>query len=296
MTGTLFGNDMLAIWPQYFIADLGNTYGTSFYRDYREKYFVDKGFFGPDYQVTNKGQEIIQSKLWRKAIRYNEDEIDDLPSKTYRVLKYDLSKSQNSDYARLMDKLNYDGPVKNKHMAFRQICSGFILREDIVHRSNPKLDLLEEIIALAVERSKIVIFHEFIKEGELIEARLRRMRLDYCALNGRIGDKYAQIKAFENRVEKKVMVAHPLSGGSSINLVSAAYCAFFSNGGSVINRKQCEKRIHRGGQTARRVYYYDLVGNRTIEEVMIKNLNEGIDALETIVDGASLRKALVGEI
>jgi hypothetical protein len=29
---------------------------------------------------------------------------------------------------------------------------------------------------------------------------------------------------------------------------------------------------------------------------MMKNLNNGIDALETIVDGASLRKALMGEL
>jgi SNF2 family DNA or RNA helicase len=296
LTGTLFGNSLLAIWPQYYVIDLGETYGTSFYRDFRNMHFVDKGFFGPDYRPTKKGEKAIKDRMWRKAIRYNEDEIDDLPDKVYRVLKYDLSRTQRADYTRLMDKLNYDGPVQNKHMAFRQICSGFILREDRLHRVNPKLDLLEEVIESAVDHSKIVIFHEFIKEGELIAARVKKMKLDYCELNGRVSDKHSQIKAFENNPKKKVMIAHPLSGGSSINLVSAAYCAFFSNGGSVINRKQCEKRIHRGGQNAPRVYYYDFVGNKTIETKMINNLNGGIDALDGIVDGKSLRKALMGDI
>jgi SNF2 family DNA or RNA helicase len=289
----MFGNSMLAVWPQYYIIDRGETYGSSFYQ-WRQLNFEDVGFFGQDWAPTKKGRERIQSLLWNRAIRFSEDEVDELPQKTYRTINYELTSEQRRDYDDLLDKLNYDGPVINKHMAFRQICSGFIKVEDKLYNANPKLDHLIEIIEQAVEQSKIVVFHEFIKEGMLIEDKLKKLKIGYCTLNGRVYNKHEQIISFQNDEKKRVMIAHPLSGGSSINLVSAAYCAFFSNGGSVIARRQCEKRIHRSGQKSQRVFYYDFVAKHTIESTMLKNLNNGIDSLDRIVDGKSLRKALMG--
>jgi len=170
--------------------------------------------------------------------------------------------------------------IGNRSNAWRQICSGFILSTSYHFKYNPKLDALMEVVEQAIETSKIVIFHEFIMEGEMVEKRLKNLKIDYRALNGRTKDKGLSIKEFETKPKIKVMIAHPLSGGSSIDLLSAAHVAFFSNGRKVIDRKQCMKRVHRGGQKSERVWFWDFICPSTIEKVMLTNLRNGINAFD----------------
>jgi len=294
LTGTPFGNSLLDVWAQYCLVDFGETYGNSFPR-FKNAYFKDKGWFGPKWVVTESGKKVIESKLFSKAMRYNEDEVGELPAKVYRVGGFELSKEQRADYLRLLKNLPVGkGDIVNKVMVFRQICSGFIKKDDFVYKDNPKLDLLKEIIEQALRSSKVVVFHEFVQEGKMIEAMLKRMGVKFNTLRGGVKDPHKEYTQFKEDDEYKVMVAHPLSGGASINLVAAAYCVFYSNGYRVINRKQCEKRIHRAGQTSGRVFYYDLVGKSTIESIMLANLQKGVDAFDRIIDGVSLKRALMG--
>lgn len=296
LTGTPFGNTLLDVWPQYFILDYGKTYLNSLSK-YKRRYFEDKGYWGPDWVVTKEGKEEIRKRLFNKAIRYEESEVDDLPEKVYNVVKYDLVKSQSAAYDELVDNDEiYGTEIKNKFTTFMQICSGFIIKSDTTFKSNPKLDLLKEIIQQAVESSKIVIFHEFILECIMIEDMLKKMKIKFNRLNSRVKNKNKEYKTFADDPEYKVMIAHPRSGGASINLVSAAYCAFFSNSGSIINRKQCEKRVHRAGQKSSRVFYYDFVARDTIEQSIRKSLGEGKELFDYMVDDKSYKKIVRGKI
>ena len=93
LTGTPFGNTLLDVWAQYFVLDGGRTFDTSFTR-FKNAYFVDKGYFGPVWKVTKKGEETIRNKMFQMAIRYREDEVDDLPEKVFRSVKFSLSALQ----------------------------------------------------------------------------------------------------------------------------------------------------------------------------------------------------------
>jgi SNF2 family DNA or RNA helicase len=64
---------------------------------------------------------------------------------------------------------------------------------------------------------------------------------------------------------------------------------FYSNGYSVTERSQCEKRIHRTGQKLP-VFYHDLVMSETIDNDIFDSLKEGKDVVLSIVDPELMRR------
>lgn len=306
LTGTPFGKSLLDLWSQYFLIDKGKTFGTSM-TDYRGAYFEDKGFWGPDWRVTKEGEKKIRQKMFNRAIRYDEQEAKDLPEKVYIKQKFELSDEQREYYERLIEQLPVDVrgkpfQAKNKAMAFRQVCSGFLMckadgskiRDVKVFEENPKLtELLLPLIESVVDDSKMVIFHDFVEEGRMLEAALGKLKIRYASLRGEIKDKYEQYRKYRQDDKVRVLVAHPKSGGSSLEFVVGNYCAFYSNTHAVIDRKQCEKRVHRPGQT-RRVFFYDLLGSGTIEESIFKGLQAQKDAFSRVIDNKGFIKILRG--
>lgn len=294
LTGTPFGNTMLDVWSQYFIIDFGETFGLSF-SIFKNSHFKDKGWFGPLWKPTETGEKFIQSNLYNKAIRYKEDECDDLPPKVFNVLKYNLSKKQREAYKNLLDnkidELNID--ISSKAQGFRQISSGFIKSSDYVFKENPKLDLLWDIIENVVDDHKIVVFFEYTKSREIVEAFLKKKKIKFNSLSGATKDKYKEYNAFQTDNSYRVMCAQIKSGGASIDLFAATYCIYYEHGGSVINYKQSSKRIHRGGQK-HKCFFYSLLGVNTVEISIHRDLNNGIDAFAKIVDKKKAKKYIMG--
>lgn len=306
LTGTPFGNSLLDVWAQYYLADKGKCFGDSFSR-YRFAYFEDKNANSkwknyPEWVAKPGSEDVLRERLFAKAIRYTEDEVGELPEKVYRTLRFALSKEQRQVYDEAVDGIlkmaGHMSPLKlaNKAMVLRQICSGFIKVNDSAFRTNPKLDVLWDLLDGTIENHKVVIFHEFIKEGLMIEGLLHEHKVKYNSLNSSVKDKHREYTQFQEDARCRVMVAHPLSGGSSINLYAASYCVFFSNGYKVIDRLQCEKRVHRAGQQSSHVFYYDLIATGTIETSIQKRLSGKIDVFSGIMKSADLSNLLKGSI
>jgi len=295
LTGTPFGNTLLDVWSQYFVIDLGDTYGHSF-SIFRNSYFEDKGWFGPAWKPTKTGKKFIQDNLYNKAIRYQEEECESLPPKVFSVLKYNLSKEQRAAYDGLLDdkfdELTID--IGSKAQGFRQIASGFIKSSNYVFKENPKMDLLFDIIENVVDRHKIVVFFEYTKSREIVEAMLKKKKIKFNSLSGATKDKYAEYNNFQNNPEYRVMCGQVKSAGASIDLFAATYCVFFEHGGSVINYKQALKRIHRSGQM-QKCFFISLLGANTVEMSIHRDLNNGVDAFAKIVDSKKARKYMIGE-
>ena len=169
------------------------------------------------------------------------------------------------------------------------------VREVRYFQNNPKMEeLLVPLIESTVDKSKIVIFHDFVIEGRMIESVLKKMKIQYASLRGEIKDKYEQYTRYRTKDEVRVLVAHPKSGGSSIDLVVGNYCVFYSLTRSVIEVKQAEKRVHRHGQKSDRVFFYYLIGKNTVEEAILKDLQTQKDRFAKIVDNRELIKLLRG--
>jgi len=305
LTGTPFGNTLLDIWSQYLIIDDGDTFGRN-YTFFRNKYFENRAFVMrirgiermiPNWKPTDEGIKFITDHLYTKAIRYEESEVEDLPPKVFRVLEYDLSKKQKEEYQKLYSNLEESELTKditNKAMGFRQISSGFIKSSDYVFKENPKLELLMDIIETVMDEHKVVVFTDFTKSRKIIEKELNKKKIKFCSISGETKDKYSQQVTFQNDPSYRVMVAQIRSGGTSIDLFAATYCVHFEICRSVIEYKQSIKRIHRGGQT-QRCYFYNLIGNNTIEVNIHKDIENGVDAFSRIADGKDFRRYISGE-
>jgi len=289
MTGTPFGNTLLDVWSQYFIIDFGKTF-TSNYFQFRKAFFK-KIKWG--WEIKPTGEDYIRERLYSKAIRYNEDEVDDLPPKIFREKRFNLSRDQRAEYDKLVnnEESNATSGVANKSMAYRQIASGFVIRSGHKFKSNPKLEALEDLIESVADRHKIVVFTEFTESLSTIEKMLRKNKIKFKSLSGKTKDKHAEYSAFEKDPSIRVLVANTASGGASINLVSATYCIHYELSGSVIQYKQSLKRIHRGGQT-QKCFFYVMIAKNTVEASMYNNLRNGVDAFDRIVD---FKKFLKGE-
>lgn len=275
LTGTPFGNTLLDVWAQYFVLDGGKTFDTSFTR-FKNAYFVDKGYFGPVWKVTNKGEETIRNKMFQMAIRYREDEVDDLPEKVFRVVKFSLSAKQRDEYDEARD--SSDGEIgSGRYHKYRKIASG------VGFKKNPKLEMLWEIIEGILDKHKVVIFTEYIDSHDMLMKFFKKKKIKCCHLSGKTKNAHEQYTTFQKDPSYRIMVANTKSGSASINLFAATYCFHYELGGSVINYKQGIKRIHRGGQT-QRCFFYTLLARGTVEVGMHRNLSNDVDAFTRIVD------------
>ncbi len=280
LTGTPFGNTLLDLWAQYFIIDFGETFDTSFTR-FKNAYFKDKGYFGPKWVVTEDGEKVIKGKMFSKAIRYREDEVDDLPEKVFRTVKYTLTPQQKVAYSAAKDSME-ENVGSSRYHEYRRISSGFE-KDGNKFKSNPKLDLLWDIIGDVVKDHKIVIFTEYIVSHEIISKMLKKKKIKFCHLSGKTKNNHEQVVKFQTDSSYRVMVSNMKSGSASINLFAATYCIHYELGGSVIEYKQSLKRIHRGGQQFR-CFFYALLGTGTVEVSMHRNLEAGVDSFSRIVD------------
>lgn len=303
LTGTPF-HKLIDIWAQYYIMDRGITYGSNFFK-FRSDNFINKKVFLkkrgielPNWTVTPKGKKFIMDMMYTSAIRYDESEVHDMPGKVFEVIKYDLSPEQMQDYIEIIKGIESNKiSVKfgeNASMTFRQICSGFVLKSKKVYKSNPKLDILEDLLDGIIEKDKIVIFHEFDMEFQLISGLLKRKKINFTAINGSIKDKYSNNKKFMTDDKCRVIVVNLKSGSASIDLQVARYAVFFSNARSVIDRKQAIKRIHRG-EIKRTRFYFDLVGRNTIENTIHANMQRGINLFDEVMDRKRFLSVIKGE-
>jgi SNF2 family DNA or RNA helicase len=304
LTGTPF-HKLLDLWAQYYIMDRGKTFGNSYYRfrrqNFKEKtrFLKKRGIEISDWNVTPEGKNYIMHKMYTKAIRYDESEVHDMPGKVFEVLKYQLSKEQRADYLKIIKGME-DSKVQktfgeNQSMTFRQICSGFIIKANKIYKTNPKLDILESLIDSIVEKDKLVIFHEFNMEYDIISKLLKKKKVKFTMINGRVKDKYSNNKLFLDDDRYRVMVCNIKSGSASIDLQSARYAVFYSNARSVIDRKQAIKRIHRGAVKRTR-FYYDLIGKATVEQSMYTSLKDGVDLFDEVMGKKRFLDMMKGQV
>jgi len=291
LTGTPLNRDPIDLWSQFYLIDLGKTLGSNPYL-YREAYFTAKpGYFGgTDYKFKKELEGNLNDKVASLSIRYDESEANDLPDKVFirtslgvtpEMLEWfeELSKDDSSDILQ----------IKNTFNKFRQVCSGYIqfMQEDlqkgeVEFTENPKLDQLVELIEETPEDSKIVVFLDYIKSGEIVCKRLKKEKIKYERLYGGTKDKVGAVNKFQTDSKVKVFVVNTASGGVGLNLQMANYVIFYELPLSSIVYKQALKRVHRTGQL-KKTFIYTLLMKNTIEEKIEKYLKEGADIMQALI-------------
>ena len=302
LTGTPFGRDLQDLWPQFYLIDFGETLGPTlgFYRSvfFNEKINYWGGF---EYKFKKPMMPTLKKVIKNSSIRYSMDELHDLPPRQFITQEINLPDAISS-YAKLAaDKLkqaianpkNEDRQreAEASYMQLRQLSSGFMTvngednnKIQIKFDENPKLDALQDLIEAMPYGCKMVVFHWFIASNQIISDRLKAMKVKHARVWGGQKNVMAELNKFQKDDDCKVLVINSKSGSSSLNLQNANYCVFYEQVDSSIDRQQAERRVWRPGQI-KKVLYYDLFVNGTVDKRMHGANQQGKNLLRELLDG-----------
>ena len=296
LTGTPFGRDLQDLWAEFYVIDFGETLGPNI-SFFRNVFFTRKaGFFGGfEFKFKKKYTGHLQRIIKNRSIHYSVKEFADMPEKQYIQRRIQLSEGIKSYVDKELEKLeegarNKDREVAgNAFMQLRQLSSGFITFKDDEERikvkfdSNPKLDVLCELIESMPPECKMVVFHDYVFTNQLISERLKELKIGHARIWGGQKDQIGQLKKFREDSNCKILVINSKSGSSALNLQNANYVTFFECC-SVIDREQAEARCWRPGQK-QKVIIYDLFVRGTVDEDHYTSVKEGGDFLNDFMSG-----------
>lgn len=295
-TGTLFGRDPEDLWSQFYLVDRGETFGENLGL-FRGSFFKTKThpWKGVTYSFDHTMTWKLNRMLQHRSVRYDEDEVQDLPAKIVRQVYLDMPEDTREHYLRSVEGLVNAGGDPRKLDApwirMRQISSGYLKWTDdygphhVIFKQNPKLDLLERLLD-EMGDNKIVVVYWFTDTGALLCEKLRELRIPHQWFYGGTKNKPEARRKFIEDPECRAFVMQAEAGGTGTDGLQkvARYLYFYESPSDPTTRKQTEKRLHRPGMLGR-VFIYDAIYRRCVDKGILDSIAEGRDLYESVVNG-----------
>jgi SNF2 family DNA or RNA helicase len=318
LTGSPVLQGVHDVWSQWYIIDLGVTFGANFVQFRRE--FVDEDPYTFERRAAEGALSEVGMRMRRRGLRYRKEDCLDLPPKLYEVQEVEMTTEQKEAYDQMAatlvamlragevppgftfpgdadDDLGGELPGERKIataatqlamiLRLSQITSGFVPTEEHgVHlfAPNPKLDALEELVRENVVGQQIIVWARYRRDIEAICDRLRDLNpvRIYGGMSERAG--LASEEDFQAG-RSRVIVANPQSAGVGITLSAASLAIYFSQDYSLENRLQGEDRCHRpGSEIHNAVTYIDLVCRNTVDEIVREALAAKMQVADAVVE------------
>jgi len=243
----------------------------------------------------------LENRVANLSYRARAADCLDLPPVVVKRIPVDLSAQQaavlaslkKDAMAELGDGTTVDGRnILTRYLRMAQVIGGHVgvldedgrnVDEPVAFDPNPKLDALEEYLALLLDdpEQKAVIFAAFVPEVLGIVARGRERGWKPVPFHGAVKDdaRQAGLDRFRQDPDTRLFVAQYQTGSKGLTLVEAATIIFYSPTFSLLNFDQARKRVHRKGQTktvTEAHFLGQVVGKRgpqrTLDHVMLEAL------------------------
>ena len=289
LTGTPLPHSPMDCYALYRFLD-PHIFGFSFTR-FRARYAVMGGFGG--YEIKSwQNLEELHEKMYQIACRVRSEDVLDLPETIDEILTYELSARATKIYRDLENHLVAEiegGEITAanamvKLLRLQQLTGGWLRADDSEwpeQVDTGKADLLKDLLT-DMGQEQVVIFCRFHQDLDSIREACRALEIECAELSGRRNE----LHIWEDKAAQ-VLAAQLQSGGLGIDLTAARYCIFYSHGFSLGDYQQARARVHRPGQT-RKVTYYHLCAKGTVDEKVIKALDNRADLVKFVID--DLRK------
>jgi SWI/SNF-related matrix-associated actin-dependent regulator 1 of chromatin subfamily A len=214
-------------------------------------------------------------------------------NKMQKLISKDGGKFKNKQDDTVLQELSYMSDF-NLH----QLCgeyptlSEYQLCDDEWLDSGKVGKLLEVLAANERDDCRTLLFSQFTKVMDVLEAVFETKGITFCRLDGatNIADRQSIIDEFHTDEDIKVFMLSTRAGGVGINLTCANRVVIFDSGFNPHDDVQAENRSHRLGQT-RDVEVVRLVTRGTIEE-KIHALGESKLALDRLVSAGKEAQAM----
>lgn len=298
LTGTPILQSPMDLYMQFRILDRGETFGRNFYA-FRSQYFYDananrKGTqnYHPDWRIKQSGNDDIQAKVQRVALRVLKKDCLDLPPLLRQEIYTDLSTDQARAYKEMQKHFitfvkSLEGQPKavvanlavTKALRMQQIVTGFVKDEDgTVHTLPcPRLTVLKELLEDIAPSNKVIVWACFQENYRQIAKVCDDLGLGYTELHGQVAHKVREdnLERFRKDPAVRVLIANQAAGGVGINLVEASYAIYYSKSFRLEDDLQSEARNYRGGSEIHdKVTRIDIIAKDTIDELVSKALKD----------------------
>ena len=256
-------------------------------------FFISQAAFRRDYvsKFRKEYSEELVRELKNKVApfilrRTKEEVLPELPDKTEEYLYcemaafqrkiYDAHRNEYRDF--LLKKFEEEGAENSKMYVLegltrlRQICDATALvKHGEARQEAVKIDLLIQHITEKTGKHKILVFSQFVKMLELVEAELRRKGIRYAYLDGKtsLKDREARVSEFQEDEAVRVFLVSLKAGGTGLNLTAADYVYILDPWWNPATENQAIDRCYRMGQK-KNVFAYRMICKDTVEEKIIQ--------------------------
>lgn len=311
LTGTLILNSFMDVWAPMRFLDKGRRFGTNFYSQFRDAYFVDinagmrgRANYFPDWQPKPGLDKTIADKMGSIASRKTKEECLSLPPRLVVRVDVELSNEQQ----RLYDEMENDlvsmveageATATNalvKLLRMRQIISGFLPIESLEDpevkftqrvKENPRLDALSDVMEDVCGQAKLVVWSTFRANYPVLRQLCESLGLGFAEYTGETKDKEAEKKRFLEDDKCRVLLANPQAGGTGVDGLQhvASYCVYFDRSHSAEHYWQSRDRLHRGGsEIHEKITEIHIVAKDTIDEEILSALERKENFAENVLE------------
>lgn len=308
MSGTPMTNSLTDIFMQYLILDNGATFGTNYFTFQRTYMYDQNGSWShlhthfPKWVPRPEMLNVLQSKIYSKAIRVTKDECLDLPPLIQEIYEVELSPSQRKyykameeDYVTFVEEAHEKGisvatTALTKALRLQQIVTGYAKLDDgteIEIEDNPRLSALEELISALHAQHKVIVWCSFINNYRQIGKLLEALQIPHVFITGdeTLSEKEANMKAFNSDPEIRIAVCNRKAAGIGVNLVAASYSIVYSRNFSLEQELQSRDRNYRGGsEIHERIVKIDLCAKDTVDESVTKSLVDKKEISDSVIE------------
>lgn len=290
LTGTPSSNGLMDLFAEFKLLDMGERLGR-FIGAYRANFFRPDKMNGPivySYKPIPGAETMIYNRISDITISMKATDylkMPELVSSRYEVQMDDVEKQKYEEFKKDLVLEIEDGEITAANAAslsgkLSQMANGAVYSDDlaVMQIHDRKLDALEDIIEAANEKPVLVAYW-FKHDLTRITERLRKLKVIYQKL-----DSDESIRKW-NEKELQVGLIHPASAGHGLNLQSGgSTMVWFGLTWSLELYQQTVARLWRQGQTENTVVIQHIVTAGTIDERILKALEQKDNTQSALID------------
>lgn len=290
LTGTPSSNGLMDLFAEFKLLDMGERLGR-FIGAYRANFFRPDKMNGPivySYKPIPGAETMIYNRISDITISMKATDylkMPELVSSRYEVQMDDVEKQKYEEFKKDLVLEIEDGEITAANAAslsgkLSQMANGAVYSDDltVMQIHDRKLDALEDIIE-AANGKPVLVAYWFKHDLTRITERLRKLKVIYQKL-----DSDESIRKW-NEKELQVGLIHPASAGHGLNLQSGgSTMVWFGLTWSLELYQQTAARLWRQGQTENTVVIQHIVTADTIDERILKALEQKDDTQSALID------------
>lgn len=290
LTGTPSSNGLMDLFAEFKLLDMGERLGR-FIGAYRANFFRPDKMNGPivySYKPIPGAETMIYNRISDITISMKATDylkMPELVSSRYEVQMDDVEKQKYEEFKKDLVLEIEDGEITAANAAslsgkLSQMANGAVYSDDLTVKQihDRKLDALEDIIE-AANGKPVLVAYWFKHDLTRITGRLRKLKVIYQKL-----DSDESIRKW-NEKELQVGLIHPASAGHGLNLQSGgSTMVWFGLTWSLELYQQTVARLWRQGQTENTVVIQHIVTAGTIDERILKALEQKDNTQSALID------------